>query len=210
MILTAEPIIQLIYQHGDFTPQNAAQAALLLRIMLVGVIFWGAQQLMGRAFYAHENTLTPALCGTAITLIFLPVYYFAANNYGAQGIATVSVFGVAGYAAILIATWVKKHGAGALAGTARHGLAACAISLAALLPTAALFYLCRGQLQQNISFTLLGLGLCGTLFSFTYLVVSRIACPALLEPLAPLARKLKGRLPAPFVGLLGANKKDEN
>lgn len=207
MILSADPIIQLIYQHGDFSAQNSAEAALLLRIMLVGVLFWGVQQLMGRAFYAYENTLTPALCGTLITVIFLPVYYFAAQDYGAQGIAGVSVFGVAAYAAILVATWVRKHGAKALLGVATHGFAACGLSLAALLPSTGLFYLCRTQLEQTIPFNLLTLLLCGTLFSFAYLLISRALCPAMLEPLAPIGRRMErlGRLGRPFVYLLTTN-----
>ena len=212
MILGADPIIQLIYQHGGFTPQNTADAALLLRIMLVGVMFWGVQQLMGRAFYAHENTLTPALCGTLVTLVFLPVYYFAALGYGPQGIAGVSVFGVACYAAILVGMWVKKHGAEALWGVAGHGFMACGLSLAALLPAAGLFYLFRTQCEHNIFFSLLSLLLCGTLFSFTYLLISRLLCPAMLEPLAPLGRRLErlGRLGQPFVYLLTTEKKEKS
>ena len=165
---------------------------------------------MGRAFYAYENTLTPALCGTLVTLIFLPVYYFAAQNYGAKGIAGVSVFGVASYAAILVATWIKKHGSKALLGVTAHGFTACGLSLLALLPAAALFYLCRTQLEQNTLFSLLSLLLCGIVFSFTYLLLSRLLCPAVLEPLAPLSRRLSrmGRVAQPFVYLLTTDKKD--
>ena len=65
---------------------------------------------MGRAFYSKENTLTPAICGTAATILFLPLYYYAAIDYGVQGIAALSVFGVAFYAGLIAFVWAKKHG----------------------------------------------------------------------------------------------------
>lgn len=192
MIVLAQPIIFVIYQHGDFTAADTQSAALLLRIILAGVIFWGAQQLLSRAFYARENTLTPALCGTAATLIFLPLYYLAATRLGTAGIAGISVAGIFSCAGLIALAWIKKHGKEAVSGTILHGLIACLLSAAAALPTAAVFYGLTCCLPHNIPGNLGMLLICGLFFSFAYLVIARLSCPALLVPLAPLARRLPG------------------
>lgn len=198
MILLARPIIAVIYQHGDFSAADTADAALLLRVMLVGVIFWGAQQLLGRAFYAAENTLTPALCGTAATVVFLPLYYWATLRWGTVGIAGVSVLGVSAYAGLIAAAWCRQHGREALRGTVAHGLAACLLSGVALLPSGAIFYLLAPHLPLNPVGYLLQMLICGAIFCLIYLTASRLLCPALLAPLAPLGKRLPlpGRISA--------------
>lgn len=194
MILTSSPIIHVIYQHGGFTAQDTEAAAWLLRIMLLGVIFWGAQQLIGRAFYSHEDTLTPALCGTFITFAFLPLYYISAQKLGAQGIAATSVLGVATYAGLLCIIWKKKHGPEGLKNTARHGLTACLLSILGLIPATLLFYLCKTYLSSSIPSALATLIVCGTVFSISYLACCRIIRPDLLIPLSPLAKRMPPRI----------------
>ncbi|MBQ4132391.1 MAG: murein biosynthesis integral membrane protein MurJ [Desulfovibrionaceae bacterium] len=194
MILLAQPIIFVIYQHGDFSASDTQAAALLLRIMLAGVIFWGAQQLIGRGFYAMENTLTPAVCGTLVTLIFLPAYYWASVRAGTAGIAGVSVAGVLAYAALLAAAWIRKHGGDALRGTVTHGLSACLLSAAAAAPAGIIFYFLERALGDNISGNLTLMFICGSVFSFFYLMLARLCRPGLLEPLIPFARRLPGKM----------------
>lgn len=198
MILAAQPIIHVIYQHGGFGAEDTETAAWLMRIMLTGVVFWGAQQLLGRAFYSRLNTLTPALCGTAATILFLPLYYYAAIDYGAQGIAALSVFGVAFYAALIAFIWAKKHGKAALEGTFRHGVIAWALSIAALVPAWLTLFVMTALIPDNTGGNLLAIIICGSVFSLFYLTFSRIAYPALLAPLAPFAK----RMPLPFFRLI--------
>lgn len=198
MILVAQPIIHTIYQHGDFSLADTQAAALLLRIMLLGVIFWGAQQLLGRAFYARENTLTPAICGTVVTVVFLPLYYYAAITYGAPGIAGLSVIGVALYAGLIALAWIKKHGSQALHGTLKHGLIAWGLSILALIPTWAALFVMHILIPDTTFGNLAIIIVSGIVFSLCYLMASRVGYPALLVPLVPLAK----RLPAPISSLL--------
>ena len=198
MILAAQPIIHVIYQHGGFGADDTEAAAWLLRIMLAGVIFWGAQQLLGRAFYSKENTLTPAICGTAATILFLPLYYYAAIDYGVQGIAALSVFGVAFYAGLIAFVWAKKHGKAGLEGTLRHGVMAWALSIGALVPAWLTLFVITTLMPDNTGGNLLIIIISGSVFSLFYLALSRIAYPALLAPLAPFAK----RLPLPIFRLI--------
>ncbi len=57
------PIVQLIFQHGYFTPQDAAMTSLALRCYLIGLPFAGVDFLLNYSFYARQNTRTPAIVG---------------------------------------------------------------------------------------------------------------------------------------------------
>ncbi|MBN1218934.1 MAG: murein biosynthesis integral membrane protein MurJ [Anaerolineae bacterium] len=63
LFVLAEPVIALIFEHGDFTPYDAQQTVLALRLYLIGLTFAAIDQSLVFAFYARQNTLTPALVG---------------------------------------------------------------------------------------------------------------------------------------------------
>ncbi|HXV44304.1 MAG TPA: murein biosynthesis integral membrane protein MurJ [Anaerolineae bacterium] len=63
LFILAEPIVSLLFQHGDFTAFDTQQTALALRLYLFGLTFAAIDQPLIFAFYARQNTLTPALVG---------------------------------------------------------------------------------------------------------------------------------------------------
>lgn len=66
-----KPIIDLLFEHGAFTPYDTTQTNLALRFYLIGIIFAAVDQLLIFAFYARQNTLTPALVGVASVGVYL-------------------------------------------------------------------------------------------------------------------------------------------
>ena len=138
MLVASGPIMRLIFQQGSFTPEDATASGILLAIMLSGVAFWAVQQILGRAFYAHQDTLTPALFGTAATLLALPLYWWGAKYFGAPGVALAGTLGVGLYTLFLVRAWKRRHGSEALQGLARQAatavlfcLPACGVALCA-------------------------------------------------------------------------------
>ncbi len=63
LFILAEPVITLLFEHGNFTPYDTQQTALALRFYLFGLTFAAIDQPLIFAFYARQNTLTPALVG---------------------------------------------------------------------------------------------------------------------------------------------------
>jgi putative peptidoglycan lipid II flippase len=59
LILLSEPIVRLIYQHGQFTAEAASSMALLLMLFAIGMPFFSVVSLTVRAFYAIKDTKTP-------------------------------------------------------------------------------------------------------------------------------------------------------
>ncbi len=116
MIAAAESVLGLIFEGGRFSAADTAASGLLLRILLLGLPFWLAQQVLGRAFYARQDTLSPAVLGTLVTLLALPAYALATPAAGAVGVALVSALSIACYAVALGLWWLHRHGPGALSG----------------------------------------------------------------------------------------------
>ena len=63
LFVLATPIIGLLFQHGAFNARDTAMTALALRLYLVGLPFAALDLLLIYAFYARQDTLTPALVG---------------------------------------------------------------------------------------------------------------------------------------------------
>ena len=83
MMAVALPTLGFIFEGGRFSAEETILAAPLLQILLLSVPFWVVQQVIGRAFYARQNTLTPAIVGTVATLAALPAYPLAVKLWGA-------------------------------------------------------------------------------------------------------------------------------
>lgn len=71
LFVLAEPIIALLFEHGAFTALDTSQTALALRFYLIGLVFAAIDQPLIFAFYARQNTLTPALVGIASVGVYL-------------------------------------------------------------------------------------------------------------------------------------------
>lgn len=74
LFVLAGPIIVLLFQHGAFTAADTDITALALRYYLIGLPFAAVDLLLVYAFYAQQDTLTPALIG----LLSLTLYLVAA------------------------------------------------------------------------------------------------------------------------------------
>ncbi|MBI5957403.1 MAG: murein biosynthesis integral membrane protein MurJ [Chloroflexi bacterium] len=81
LFVLAEPVVGLIFEHGKFNSTDTSITALALRLYLLGLPFAALDLLLVFAFYARQNTLTPALIGLLslaaymVTAIYLLRWY---------------------------------------------------------------------------------------------------------------------------------------
>ena len=61
LIILAEPIIRLIFEHGAFTALDTAQTATALSYYAVGLFAYSAVKIMVPVFYALNNTIYPVI-----------------------------------------------------------------------------------------------------------------------------------------------------
>lgn len=89
LMLLAEPIISVLYQHGRFDQAQAAQAAGALRFYAVGLSGYAALKVLVSAFYALDQRRTPmyvSFLAVALNLLFNWVFTFQLG-WGVRGLA---------------------------------------------------------------------------------------------------------------------------
>jgi putative peptidoglycan lipid II flippase len=89
LMLLAEPIISVLYQHGKFDAAQAAQAAGALRFYAVGLSGYAALKVLVSAFYALDQRKTPmfvSFLAVALNLLFNWIFTFHLG-WGHRGLA---------------------------------------------------------------------------------------------------------------------------
>src|ERR1700733_9409097 len=89
LIMLAEPIISVLYQHGKFNAFDSAQAAGALRFYAIGLAGYAALKVLVNAFYALERRKTPMLVSfLAVGLNLLLNWLFTFHlGWGFRGLA---------------------------------------------------------------------------------------------------------------------------
>jgi putative peptidoglycan lipid II flippase len=89
LMMLAEPIISLVYQHGKFNAYQAAQAAGALRYYAIGLAGYAALKVLVNAFYALDRRKTPMLVSfLAVGLNLLFNWIFTIRlGWGHRGLA---------------------------------------------------------------------------------------------------------------------------
>jgi putative peptidoglycan lipid II flippase len=140
LFVLAYPIVELIFEHGAFTMFDTAITVMALRLYLIGLPFAAIDLLLVYAFYARQDTLTPALIGLASLTAYMAVAVALFPRFGlfslmiADSLKHVIHALVSGY---LLARRVNGLGSQRLLLTlGKAGLAALVMGLlaAALLP----------------------------------------------------------------------------
>ena len=89
LIILANPIISLIYEHGRFNAFATEQTALALRCYAIGLVAYSADKVLAPAFYALDKRHLPmlvSLCSIAVN--FCLNYYFTFHlKLGHRGLA---------------------------------------------------------------------------------------------------------------------------
>jgi putative peptidoglycan lipid II flippase len=143
LVVLARPLVRLLYQHGEFTADNADLVAGLLVIFAFSIPAWGLHQILSRHFYAKRMMWRVVLIGTVGTLIAIPVWLALYEIMGVEGFALASTLVMTAYAVALLVAWGLDSGwapVKALVPSILRGLAAAGIAILAAYPlVAALF-----------------------------------------------------------------------
>jgi len=89
LMMLAEPIISVVYQHGKFNAYQAAQAAGALRYYAIGLAGYAALKVLVNAFYAMDRRKTPMMVSfLAVGLNLLFNWIFTIRlGWGHRGLA---------------------------------------------------------------------------------------------------------------------------
>jgi putative peptidoglycan lipid II flippase len=107
MVLRTE-VVRMIFQRGKFDAAATSLTAEVLVYLLIGAFAFAAYTIVVRGYFASQNTLFPAVYGTVVVLLSIPLYLLGMNLMGIRGVAlAVSLSGIL-QVAVLYAFWNRR------------------------------------------------------------------------------------------------------
>ncbi len=100
-IVEGRPLVHLVFTHTKLRGADFDATASALAYFSLGMVAWGVQGILARGFYAARDTLTPAVSGTILTFLNLPVYWLLVRRLEYRGLALASSLGILIYTVAL-------------------------------------------------------------------------------------------------------------
>ena len=100
-IAQSQPLVHLVFSHTRLHEADLQATAATLAFFSIGMFAWGAQYILARGFYATRDTITPAVVGTVMTALNLPLYWYLVHRAQHLGLALASSLGIIAYTIVL-------------------------------------------------------------------------------------------------------------
>ena len=107
----AQPVIRLLFQHGNFSSEDTAMTTQALHFYLIGLPFAGVDFLLNYTYYARQNTRTPAAVGViSIGFYFVTALLLKNGPLGFLGLVLADSAKQAAHAIIMGALLLRSVG----------------------------------------------------------------------------------------------------
>jgi len=110
LIALARPITRLLYERGQFTPEDVAMTSQALMAYGVGILAYGTSQVMVRLFNATKDTRTPAWIGVGSIGLHAAGCWLLMQVWGHWGIALVTSLVSYLNTLVLYVIFRRRHG----------------------------------------------------------------------------------------------------
>lgn len=153
LLVLGRPIIQLLFERGEFGPDSTAAVYRSLQFWALALIGHCALEVVNRVFYAQKDTITPLLSSVASMVINLGLALALYRPLGAGGLALSNAVAVTVEVLIMLVIAHRRLGgveAGAVAGTmaltllAAGAMGLAVVSFTQLWPELSPLYLAAG------------------------------------------------------------------
>lgn len=101
MMVLSTDIVSILLQYKKFTAYDTRITAEALVFYCIGLFAFSSQAILNRAFYAVQDTVTPVVIGTLVTLVFVPLNWWLMGPLAHKGLALAGSI-----AAILHVVWM--------------------------------------------------------------------------------------------------------
>lgn len=152
LFVLAAPLVTFLLQSGKFDAHGTLMTASALRFYSLGIFAWSAQAILTRGFYALQDTRTPVISGTIMTVIFIAMNWLVVNasDMGVAGLALATT--IAAILHMLVMYVLLRRRLGGLNGGALFGSVTKTVLATAAL--AVLAWLLRVLLESVLPGTL--------------------------------------------------------
>jgi putative peptidoglycan lipid II flippase len=93
-MIALAPWLMDLFRSGKFNHADVLSVTHLFQVLSITLAIWAVQGIYARAFYAASDTRTPAITGTIITLLSVPLYWALFKFHGLTGLAIASDIGI--------------------------------------------------------------------------------------------------------------------
>jgi len=107
-IVLSKPVIHVAFSHTRLSAEDFQATGIALALFSIGIFARAAQNFIARGFYAVHDTITPAVVGTSVTLLSLPLYWYCARQWHFVGLAIASSFIAIVFAAVSFILLVRR------------------------------------------------------------------------------------------------------
>ncbi|MBQ2879055.1 MAG: murein biosynthesis integral membrane protein MurJ, partial [Anaerotignum sp.] len=109
LMALAEPVVALIYQRGEFGSLATEMTAAALFFFALGMVGYGVQNILSRAFYANQDGKTPFYSGLVSILINAVMCWLLLKPMGIGGLALAAAVSSTAAALVLMVPAVKQY-----------------------------------------------------------------------------------------------------
>lgn len=191
LIALGGPIVFTVFRRGAYSAADATMTAQLLVFFSIGLFAWAIQTMAVRGFYAKEDTWTPMIFGSVLTLLTLPIYWLLNEQFGLPGLAMATTIGMTLNALGTIVVYRARGGILPLKPIVAGSLRGLAFAVACGAPTFAAIWLLGGHFSPFWQ-PLVELALGGTVFGLIAIAITLATRPEELEVVVgKILRKLK-------------------
>jgi putative peptidoglycan lipid II flippase len=108
LIVLRHEVIFLLFQRGKFDAAATGHTSEVLMYLLIGAFAVAANTIVPRAYYAMQDTLFPAIYGTAAVLVSIPLYVFGLKLMGTPGVALAVSLSAIFQVFVLYVLWNRR------------------------------------------------------------------------------------------------------
>ena len=111
LIVLAEPIVRVMYQHGIFSATDTAATAVAVRYYALGLVGYSVARIVSPAFYALGSARTPVKISAATVVVNATLNILLVRSLGYAGLALgTSIAALFNAAALMILLRRRLHG----------------------------------------------------------------------------------------------------
>lgn len=100
-IVESQPLVRVAFAHTRMHGPSLTATGIALALFSIGMFGWGSQYILARGFYATRDTITPAVVGTVMTALNIPLYWYLVHRAQYRGLALASSIGIIAYTVVL-------------------------------------------------------------------------------------------------------------
>ncbi len=192
LMLMARPLVRLLYEWKSWDAASTAITARALSYMSLGMVGYGIQNVLSRAFYAEQDGKTPLISGVISIVVNLVLCLLLADTMDVAGLSLATAVSATVSGVVLLVPMVRRY-PGALNGVFWRGLlkmAAGSVGMAAVVYGVNLLLV--GRLPDGVMGRILALGIPAAAGIVVYFL---LAAALGLPEAEVLHRRLKRRGP---------------